>query len=372
MLKSVFLCVLLFSVLPIGVLAQPGDAIFITGKAVNNNGEPASQELLIELVCEGSVVRQTHPAANGTFSFDLGSKNQTSMDSRQANPSIGGRNDNWERGSSLDGGFRTTPSGRLDLTACVVRLSPTSGLYANEISLSQRRTMDNPDIGVLVIDANPEMRAASPKVLLSTLNAPPKAAKSLEKAREELSKEEINYKKAAGELEKAVKEYPQFTEAWTLLGESYSALNEPQKAFDAFSRGAETGEDYVPLYLNLARVNLERSQWKEAGQNADKALGIDPIAPHGLFYKGISSYYLNDFETAEGTLLKLNETGHSQEFPVALLHLGMIHIKQNKIQEAATEFRGYLDYSPGDMVPAERRKQIEAQLESWRNLGLIE
>jgi tetratricopeptide (TPR) repeat protein len=294
------------------------------------------------------------------------------MDSRQANPSIGGRNDNWERGSSLDGGFRTTPSGRLDLTACVVRLSPTSGLTANEINLSQRRTLDNPDIGVLVINSNPEIRPASPRVLVSTLNAPPKAAKSLEKAREELSKEKINYKKAAGELEKAVKEYPQFTEAWTLLGESYSALNESQKAFDAFSKGAETGEDYVPLYLNLARVYLEKSAWQDARQNADKALAIEPTAPHGLFYMGISSYYLNDFEASEGTLRKLRENGHSQEFPVALLHLGMIHIKQNKIQEAAVEFREYLDYSPGDMVPPDRRKKIEAQLESWRNLGLIE
>jgi hypothetical protein len=372
MKKAVYLTYYVLIFIPFGLLAQSEQVIFLTGQAVLADGNPAPQSLVVEMVCEGKIVRQTHPAKNGSFSFDLGNKDQPTFDTRQTGPAVAGTETSWDRSTSLSEGFRRTPDGRIDLTACVVRLAPTVGYSANEISLSQRRTMDKPDIGVLVIGQGEPTEPASDKVLVSTLQAPPKAMKAFQKAREELSKEKVDYKNAAKELEKAVKEYPQFTAALTLLGETYESLNESQKAFEAFTKAVETGEDYLPAYLNLARAQLETGQFKDAEKMSVKALEIDPSVPHGLFYKGISSYYLKDMQASEDALGKLKESGQSQEFPVALLHLGMIHAQQGKIPEAAVELRDYLAYSPETMVPPERKKKIEAQLENWRQRGLIE
>jgi len=360
-----------FLVLSTGVSAQSNEAIFLTGKVVLADGNPAPKGLLVELVCEGKVIRQTHPAQNGSFSFDLGKKDQTTFDSRQTGDQVEGRDLSWERGSSLDAGFRTTPGGRIDLTACVVRLAPTAGFTSEEINLSQRRALDSPDIGALIVQKTDETGRPSAAVLVSTLQAPKKAKKALEKARAELSKNKINYGKVVKELEKAVKEYPQFTEAWTLLGEAYTSIGELEKSCDAFTKAVSNGEEYIPAYLNLARVHLQSRQWKEAEEMSSKALKIDPDAPHGLFYNGIANYYLKNITESEQLLNKLRETGHIKEFPLALLHLGMIHANRGRIPEAAGELREYLDLSPEGTIPAKQRKQIEAQLQNWRTRGLI-
>jgi cytochrome c-type biogenesis protein CcmH/NrfG len=365
MVREFCLCVVVLSLSGVFGISQQDAAIYFTGKLVLEDGSPAPRSLQVEFVCSGKTLRQTHPSKSGVFSFDLGSRqvNEQPMGTR-----VGG----IPSGGVGAPGVKTTVTGRLDLKGCRIRLVPTAGYAATEVDLSTRNFLDKPDIGLIVVRELGEGQHPPAEVTTESLAIPAKALSAFEKAQTELAKKKVNHKKVVKELEKAVNQYPGFPQAWHLLGESWLALNDLQQSREAFEHGIASGPDYVPLYLGLAQIELAQNRWVEAAGLAEKALAKKPTSSGALFYGGLAKYYLGQMAASEEFLRKLRNGASAANYPVAALHLGMIYARKGEVPAAAEEFRAYLDLSPKDQIPPERRDKLEKQLKQWQDQGLLE
>ena len=78
------------------------------------------------------------------------------------------------------------------------------------------------------------------------MSAPKKARKGYKKALKEVKKKKkANYEKAVVELEKATELYPEFSEAWNLLGQVRLQLKDESAAQKAFESAAASDPKYL-------------------------------------------------------------------------------------------------------------------------------
>ena len=353
------------------VFAQTDSVVYLMGRVVMEEELPIPKEFRVELVCSNRVIRQVNPSESGTFAFDLGSARQspTTIDA-SGNSTQGGLKGGFARDAWDERGFLVI-GGRLYLDDCIIRTAPQAGYAPVTVDLGVRDLQDNPDIGVIEVKRIAGTPRLPPTISVTTAAAPSKAANAFEKAQKELSKENIDHSEVAKLLEKAVEIYPQFAEAWCLLGEARSTLGDSVGAREAFELSIASDEDFIHPYAGLAQLDLEEQNWMQALQRSRQIRELDENYPRGLLFHGIASYYLNRLDAAEKSLTALKENGQATTFPIAFLHLGIIYAKKGEVPLAAQSLRTYLNTSPADQVPPERREQIEDQLKLWEDQGLI-
>ena len=127
---------------------------------------------------------------------------------------------------------------------------------------------------------------------LTALSAPRKAKKAYRKASKELAREGPNHSKAVKELEKAVKRYPEFAEAWDLLGRVRVVSKDQSGAREAFEKAMAAEPNYVNPYLSLARLCLIERRWEEAAQLSGRVLRLIPDNVYAYYCRSLSSFYL--------------------------------------------------------------------------------
>ncbi len=348
-------------------------SVVFGGRVLNEAGQPPDEVVQVDLVCNGRIRQQTVTASDGSFFFEIGSPRTEDW----LDPGIGG---------SVDGSLESTvkvakpgrvtkldevPSmglGRASLSGCEVRASPRPGVTSNAIRLNSRGAFEDPDIGVIVIRRLSDSGATTASVNL--LSAPDKARRAFEKANEELAAPNPNLAKATRELEKALRDYPQFSAAWDLLARVQLSQGRYQEGQQSFLRAIKEEPKFIPPYLGMAQIAVRASNWKDAGQWTGKVLELDPGQPQALYWNGLADYYLSRFEQAEKSFSRLYQLGYATEYPFGLLPLGVIHANQGKIQAAATEFRMYLDHMPPDQITEAQKLELEKQLAQWKSEGI--
>ena len=346
----------------------------ITGRVVDESGQPPEQLMQVDLLCSGRIRRQTMTSPDGTFSFDLGSRDSEPWMDPRSGGSVNG---------AMEGPVRVAPAGsavaldqvpsmgrgRMSMSNCEVQLSPEPGLVANSIPLGTRGSFDNPDIGTIVFRRLSD--SAATMISLNTLNAPKNAQKALKKASDELASEKPNLDKALKELEKAIEEYPEFSAAWDLMARVQLSKGDIEKGRECFERAVKEEPKFIPPYMGLTQLAVQQADWPTAQTWAGKVLALDSSLPQALYWHGLANYYLSSFEEAEKKLALLYKMGHSERFPFGLLLIGVIHANQGKVPAAAAELRLYLELMPPAEVPAAQRKELERQLAEWEAAGLV-
>ena len=351
------------------IFPQEDSVLFLTGRVAIEQDLPIPKEFRVELVCSNRVIQQSYPSKSGTFSFDLGSAKlpATVMDA-SGSPTRGGLEEGFTRSVWDDGGFLVI-RGRVYLDDCVVRAAPLAGYTSNAIALGVRDLQDNPDIGVIEIRKVTGSDGAAGTVRATTAAAPMEAVKAFEKARKELTKKKVDHSEVQEQLENAVEVYPQFAEAWCILGETRMILGDPKGAREAFELSIASDPKLIHSYAGLAQLDIEQKKWMQAAHRTRQIKEMDPSYPRGLLFDGLANYYLRHFDAARKSLEELETLGHASTFPIAYLHLGMIYADKGEITAAANALRAYLS---AGQAPAERRQKIETQLEIWEDQGLIE
>jgi tetratricopeptide (TPR) repeat protein len=254
------------------------------------------------------------------------------------------------------------------MSGCEVRVSPKPGIISNSIALTTRETSENPDIGLLVIQRLSDSEATT--VSVTSLKAPSKALKAFEKANRELALEKPNFGKAVKELEKAVKEYPQYSEAWDLMARAHLSQGEVEEGRECFLRAIEEEPKFISPYLGLAQLAVQESDWDGTVHWTGKVLQLDATLPQALYWSGMAHFYLNKHDQTEKDLTSLYEQGYTETYPFGLLLAGVVHANQGKIQSAAEELQLYLRLMPPEEVPEAQRSELERQLASWQSEGL--
>jgi hypothetical protein len=99
---------------------------------------------------------------------------------------------------------------------------------------------------------------------------------------------------------------------------------------------------------------------------------LNPYVAKGHYLDGLAKYYMGRLDTAEQAFQFLVENGYSRAYPLALLHLGIIHASRGEIEPALGEFRTYLQTMPEEMIPRWHRDRILQQVQQWVARGLVD
>ncbi|HSR69352.1 MAG TPA: tetratricopeptide repeat protein [Acidobacteriota bacterium] len=348
--------------------------LHLSGQVVLDVGTPPPEPVFVDLLCSGQVIRQTMTKTDGRFNFTLGDTNHFDSVSASVQGNVPGVNNTSsstfgrsDEEAPLPGGIRSAGNGRFDMNHCSIRLAPTPGFRANDISLGFRSIFDNPELGLIVMHRMGER--AGTLVSMNDLQAPKKARKAYEKGHKELfQRNKPNLNKAAKKFEEALSLYPEYAAAWQHLGIVLMRQEKEEEARDAFNKSSAADPNYLPPLLSLARIELGKGAWKEASAICERLLELDSSLPESRYYSGLANYYLARYDTAFESLNMLSEGGYSKQYPAIHFMLGDLFARKGELGNAASELRIYLN---SGSAPQGLADQVEQQLLKWEQQGLI-
>jgi predicted TPR repeat methyltransferase len=342
--------------------------MFLSGRVLLDDGQEPGSKTKVELICQGSVVRQEYTSGSGTFSMELVGGTQASSQIADAtvassdySQSLGGGG--ALGGTSSIGGFSSGRS--LDLSSCQLQ-AQLPGYESDVIALGRRRALDNPDVGVIILHNMQPPEGGT--VSLKTLAAPKDARKAWEKAGKELQKEKPNFSKAAKELDKAVEIYPEFASAWHMLGSIRLAQNDRQAASEAFEQARAADSEYANPYLSLAQMELEEGRWQEAADLCSHALELNPQLTRAHYLNSLAHSSLGNLDVAEESAMLVLNNNQAETYPLTYYVLGFAESKRGDFPSAAARYRTFLEIQPKASFAA----KLKEQLDQWQEQGLIQ
>ena len=317
--------------------SSTGSGAFYSGTVALDDGSPLPTGIAIQRVCStvGQTVALTD--AEGHFSFQPGASTGPMLDASQS----GGRNAAGVMGtlpwvltssSGAGAGMPTGSSSALGpVMSCEVR-AVLAGYRSDSISLANRHTSDNPDLGVIVLH-HATGSSAKGKVSVTTLAAPKSAVDAYTKALKSMHAGD-----AAGakkNLERAVGLYPGYAEAW----------------------------------MELGFLNGRGHAWTESARCLDQGLSLNPGEfPQAWYADAMAHYYLGEFDPAERSAREAVRLDPGRRNPRAGYVLGMILAQKRDFGGAAEALRSYLQQAPNAPDIGQVKLQL-AEIESRHQEG---
>lgn len=350
---------------------QMDRVLYLMGTVVMADGSPIPGNLSVALECNASTVQKSNIGPGGQFSFEIGGNRPQMM----ADASVSG----WggvEVANTADpmagfgSGISEAGLGRIDLNSCQIRLPLEPGFHSNPIRLSTRSVFDNPDVGTLLVHRLDASQGTT--ISLQSLSAPGKARKAYQRAVNELSKKKAKPEKAVQQLEKSIELFPDFAEAWNLLGRVRLGTQDEEGARAAFRRAIQADQKYLLPYLNLAHLEVNRRRWKEAAELTGTLIELNPYIDESHYLNGVARYYLGDLDASHTSFLQVRKNPDSAFLDQTYLFTGLIFGQQGKIRESAADLRRFVHSKIAETMDPELRKRIHLQLAEWEQKGLID
>jgi Tfp pilus assembly protein PilF len=312
--------------------ARVGGALF--GKIVVE-GEPLPWEpILVAVTCSGKVVHQTQTDARGNFGI--------------VPTSVPGA-------ISIQGDSLRQMETHYE--GCLVQ-GVVSGFGSKPITITARNLRDEPDIGVLAMHRM--SRDAATTVSSTSDSVPEKAMKAFEKARADMI--EGNPDEAQRNLEKSVKLYPGFAEAWLQLGK-LQASSDPQKAREYFSNALAADPKFVLPHEQIALLAAQSENWKDVLASTNKVMQLYPDGtPQAWYLNALANYHLGSFGPAQTSAARCLAIDPRHTVLNAEQLLAVILARKGDLNGALTHLRSSLAYVPAG-PSADLVKQQIAKLE---------
>lgn len=208
----------------------------------------------------------------------------------------------------------------------------------------------------------PMAPVASSTVSASRMTVPANAKKEFGNACIAVRKKKL--KDAQQHLQRAIDAYPNFADAWVLLGQAEEDQGDLKAAEASCERARTVDESYLPGYLCLADVAARQGKWQPVADLTDHVIAMHPVkAPGAFFYNFLGHFYLKQWDPAEKSALAALKDGSKEESrQVHWLLAKMYEVKGDRASEAA-QLREYVKLYPDDRdTPVARQvlKQIES------------
>jgi Flp pilus assembly protein TadD len=285
----------------------------------------------IERVCNGTVRREGYADTKGQFEFQLGLnlifQDASENDSRIA-PTSQSRS-----GNSLKS---------LDLNGCELR-AVLAGYQSSMVSL---RTMggDTGQYEVGTIFLKRIGNAPGTTISVTSMAAPKEAMRALEKAQKIRAEKPAEAEK---ELTKAVKIYPQFATAWTLLGDIHREHNDFNTARTDYAQAIGADPQFVNPSYGLAMMASQEKKWDDAIRLTEQVIKLNSAAyPLAYFLNAAANYNSQKFEPAEENAKKFKALDTQHSHPEVSLLLSYLYSGRQDYAAAAREIREYLTLAP--------------------------
>src|SRR5690242_714723 len=171
------------------------------------------------------------------------------------------------------------------------------GFTSSKLHIANLNIMDNPDIGTIVL--RPDSAASGTSTSATTAAAPKDAMKKFDQARSDWISG--NAKGAQRNLEKAVKDDPQFAEAWYQLGKLQRDKN-PAQALGSFKKAIAADPKFVSPYVYIAEQNAIQKKWQDVSDATSQALKLSPAGtPQLWYYDALARFNLGKTDEAEAS-----------------------------------------------------------------------
>lgn len=338
---------------------QQNRPIFLSGKVILEDGTPPPDSVTIERICNGVVRPEGYTNSKGHFSIELGRNNAMMADASTS----GGLDDGVFSRSTMAGGRNTGMGGlggmgggltERDLMGCEIRAN-LPGFRGENVMLSGRRFMDNPDVGTMILRrlANVEGFTFS----MTTALAPKEAKKSFDKGLDLIKKKKLP--EALAEIEKATAAYPKYAIAWFELGRLYEAQKRPDDAQKAFESAVAADGKYVKPYVNLAFLHAQKKDWEKTAAASARGIKLNPFEYPQLHYvNAVSNLNLGKIDEAEKSVREASKLDPKGQMPRIDQLLGIILAQKNDIKGAKESFSNYLKKDPSSPEAQQVRVQL--------------
>lgn len=186
----------------------------------------------------------------------------------------------------------------------------------------------------------------------------PAAVKAYRAARQQ--KDAGDPAKAAGTLERLIRDHPGFYLGYIDLGMILASQQENQRAVEVFSRALNLAPDRSWAYVGLGLAHNNKREYGAAAQHLEKAVELDPDSVNAQFQLGVASFHLGGQERARVCFEKV--VALDPKFsPVAYKTLASIYVKRKESEAAARALEAYLAHFP-DAGDAGKVKEILSKL----------
>ncbi len=336
-----------------GTIGNGTRAIFLFGSVIFDDGSKASSDIRIERVCNGNPRLEGHTDSKGKFSLQLGQDMAVDPDAtEEQGGNFGGANGSR---SSLSQGSGLGSNAANALWNCDLR-AVYPGYRSDLVSLATRKTLDDPDLGTIVLHRLGNVHGST--ISVTSALAPKHAQKEYLKGSELAKRGRLE--EAEKHLLKATEAYPKYAIAWDELGQVHQAEGKTADARKDYQAAISADGKYVSPYDALALLSAREGKWEDAAKYSKQVIQLNPVEfPSSYFYNALASYNLKEFDDAEKStreLLKL-DTGH--KYPQAESLLAQLLMQKGNYSEAGTHLRAYLTLVPNAKNADELRQQLQ-------------
>jgi len=156
------------------------------------------------------------------------------------------------------------------------------------------------------------------------------------------------FEEALRYFEEVVKLKPDFSEAYSALGECYYALKQNQKSLEAYKEAAKIDSGNCRHLNNLGLIYGKTGYIEEAIQTFKKAVQIDPTFATGHYNLGTYYAKLGDHEGAVNSLRDAIKIDPEQT--IAYNNLGLAYHDLGRYKEAIEAYKEALERDPNNDI----------------------
>ncbi len=191
-------------------------------------------------------------------------------------------------------------------------------------------------------------------VSVRELSIPRKAHDAMQKGLK-LLHIESDYERSLTQFQRAIKEYPDYYEAYAQMGMAHMNLGDTASSERMLRKSiALSDEQYVDAYYMLASLCTDGQRFAEAEPLARMAIELNANGWQGYFELARALYGLNNLADAQAnaTIAAELQPDHAQTYLV----LANIHGRLHDYQELVNDLNAYLKLAPSE-GPAEQVRE---------------
>jgi predicted Zn-dependent protease len=174
-----------------------------------------------------------------------------------------------------------------------------------------------------------------------------------------------DFRGAIGQFERAIKEYPNYYEAYAQIGGAYINLGDSSAAEPPLRKSIEmSSNQYSEAFLLLAGLCNNMNRYPEAEELARKGMALDSSSWHGYYELARALSGLKQPEEAEKNAVQARNL--KPDYAQLWLVLANIHIQLRNYNALLQDLDGYLKMSPTGPEADQARKtreQVQAAMQ---------
>jgi tetratricopeptide (TPR) repeat protein len=196
-------------------------------------------------------------------------------------------------------------------------------------------------------------------ISVSEMNIPKKASTEMNKGLDAYSKEDME--KATAHFEKAIEEYPHYARAYDMLGVIAVKSSNRVKARELFSTSIQVDSTFLPVYVDLARMEVQDKNYAESESLLAKVISLNPSMPDAVALLASTEFANREYDRALADVQRTHALRNHEQFAEVHIMAGKVLRMQNRPEAAITQFQLFLIEKP-DSPLAESVREMLASL----------